>query len=624
MGFRGYLSTGRVLASGAICAALPLGLLGVAESQYYAFGDFRALAYGFCLYALVGCLLGFVYAFLFGGKGRRGRREFVRFAGRAAVMPALLLFIAAGAFLIYRDLWRESPGRAGFWEWAALMLLPAGALLVWIVARVLARALSDRSPATALVVLIVSLAGVLFVPGGDTVPPLPPGPQAGAKADLGRPPVIIVVADALRADVLGAYGAGPEVSPNVDAFARESVIFAEAWSAASWTRPSVASIMTGLLARTHRIVHKSDRLPEGIPTLAGQLQKSGYLTLASVTNVNLAPVFGLGRGFDTYAYHGPRPFLGAPVSASRLFLVELYRLLRLRFMPGRHEVWRYYAPGEIVSETAMGYIEQLAGGGNHFFAYIHFMETHDPYFAHPYDGRAVARVENAHPPVAKAPEFRALYRGEVRHFDGLFGKLVAFLKEKGVYDRACIILTADHGEEFADHGGFWHGTSLYQELIHVPLIVHFPRAEGAGSTRSDPVSLVDLVPTVLDLAGVKPDEELPGRSLRKPQPEDQRPVFADEDHQGALLHAVRLGRYKLVGAGHDDPRSQPEWQLFDLRADSKEISNLATTDTARLDAMRKLLQSGPKGAAGRPVASPENVEIDPETEEQLRSLGYTQ
>jgi len=624
LSFRGYLSAGRVLASGTICAAVPMGLLGVAESQYYAPGDFRALAYGFCLYALVGGVVGFVYAFLFGGKGRRDRREFVRFAGRTAVMPALLLFVAAGAFLIYRDLWRESPARAGFWEWAALMLLPAGALVVWIVARALARALSDRSTAAAVVVLIVSLAGVLFIPGGDKVPPLPPGPKDGTRADSGRPPVIIVVADALRADALGAYGAGSDASPGVDAFARESVIFAGAWSTASWTRPSVTSIMTGLLARTHRVVHKADRLPEGIPTLAGRLQKSGYLTLASVTNVNLAPVFGLGRGFDTYAYHGPRPFLGAPGSASRLLLVELYRLLRLRFMPGRHEVWRYYAPGEVVSETAMGYIEKLAGNGNPFFAYIHFMETHDPYFAHPYDGRAVARVENAHPPVAKAPEFRALYRGELRHFDGLFGKLVAFLKEKGVYDRACIILTADHGEEFADHGGFWHGTSLYQELIHVPLIVHFPRAEGAGSTRSDPVSLVDLVPTVLELAGVKTDEELPGRSLCKPPPEDERPVFADEDHQGALLQAVRLGRYKLVGSGPDDPRGQPEWQLFDMQADPKELTNLAASDTVQRDALRKVLQSGPQGAADRPAVAPENVEIDPETEEQLRSLGYTQ
>ncbi len=624
MSFRGYLSAGRVLATGTICAAVPLGLLGVAESQYYAPGDFRALAYGFCLYALVGCIVGFVYAFLFGGKGRRDRREFIRFAGRTAVLPALLLFVAAGAFLIYRDLWKESPARAGFWEWAALLLLPIGALVVWIVARALARALSDRSPAAAAVVLIASLAGVLFVPGGNAVPPLPAGPPAGVKVDPARPPVIIVVADAMRADALGAYGAGPDASPSVDAFARESVVFEEAWSAASWTRPSVTSIMTGLLARTHRVVHKSDRLPKGIPTLAGRLQKGGYLTLASVTNVNLDPVFGLGRGFDAYAYHGPRPFLGAPGSASRLFLVELYRLARLRFTPGRHEVWRYYAPGETVSETARYYLEQLAGRGGPFFAYIHYMETHDPYFVHPYDGRAVARVENAHPPVEKAAEFRALYQGEVRQFDELFGKLVAFLKDKGLYDRSCIILTADHGEEFADHGGFWHGTSLYQELIRVPLIVHFPRAQGAGSRRSDAVSLVDLMPTALELAGIEADEKLPGRSLRKPPPEEERPVFSDEDHQGALLQAVRLVRYKLIGAGLNDPRGQPEWQLFDLQIDPKEQHNLAASDSDRIDALRKLLQAGPESEVVKSTVSPEKVEIDPETEEQLRSLGYTQ
>jgi len=501
--FRGNISPLIILSTGAAGAGAALAILGVAESQYYAKWSFSALAYGFGLYGLVGMVLGFGYGLLFGGKGRSSRRAFLAYAGRVAVLPTVGLWLVGSAFIIYRDLWKESIARAGFWGWAALLLIPAGAFICAALARMIGKVLCNRSSIAAAIILVLSLAGLLFCGSGQSTPEINEEFYRPLEKPDGRPSIVIIVADALRADALGAYGSKKVATPNLDAFSTEATRFNQAWSTASWTRPAVASILTGQYPRSHQAIHKTDRLPESLPTMASLLSLNGYVSVASVTNVNLAPVFGMGRGFDVYAYHGPKPFLSAPQTARRLFLVELYRLARLRFFPGQRIVSSYYAEGEQVWEVARELVGPLATAARPFFAYLHFMETHDPYFAHPYDGTAVARVENPNPKADKAAEYFDLYRQEIEHWDSLFGEMITFLKDKGVFDRALIVVTADHGEEFADHGGFWHGTTLFEELVRVPLLIRFPQGAGAGTVRDDPVSLIDLMPTAMSLAQVK-------------------------------------------------------------------------------------------------------------------------
>jgi len=623
LSFRGDVSAGKILATGAAGAGLSLGLLGVVEALYYAPGKPGALAYGFGLYALVGLAYGFLYSILFGGKGRRGRREFLAFAARSALVPAAGLFLVGGIFIVYRDVWKESVSRAGFWDWLIMLLIPLAAVAAGLIARKIARTIADRSFVATGSILVLAVVCLVLCGSGDEMPEIPERlTQAGTNDS--RPPVFLIVGDALRADVLGCYGGDPGATPNIDEFAADAHLFRRNWSAATWTRPAVASILTGLHPANHQTIHKADRLPGGITTMAGALSSGGYATVASVTNVNLAPVFGLGRGFDVYAYHGPRPFLGAPASARRLLLVELYRLARLKFFPGHREVSRYYAPGEEISQTAREYMEPLLGVSRPFFFYLHYMEPHDPYFAHPYDGHGVARVENVNPPVEKADEFFDLYLQEVRHFDKLFGKLVEFLKEKGLYDRSLIIVTADHGEEFADHGGFWHGTTIYEELVHVPLMIRYPGGVGSGMERKELSSLVDLLPTVLDAAGVKTKDTLPGKSLLSPNSGDGRKLFAQEDHQGAVLEAVRVDDWKLIVSRVEDPRGQPDTQLFDLSVDPEEKKNLASLNPDRCEELRKLLEATKVAGPGSASVEAEKVEIDSETEEQLRSLGYTE
>ncbi|MFC1655226.1 sulfatase-like hydrolase/transferase, partial [Myxococcota bacterium] len=524
MSFKGYIGVGRILAACIAAAGLSLGILGFAEALYYAPASGLALMYGFGLYGLLGVAAGLALASLFGGRARGREKDVAKMAGTVAAIPAAVLILAAGGFLVWRDVWRESVSSAGLLGWVVMLLVPIGAAGYFFVARILGRALAGRAKGSAIVVLFLIILAILL---GSSLDTWSRGPKAAEEGTDPRPPIILVVPDALRADALG-----PELTPNLHAFIQDAVVFPEAWSTATWTRPAVASILTGLYPSVHRAVHKTDRLPEDVPTLAGLLAQGGYRTVASVTNVNLAPVFGLGRGFEAYSYHAPRPFLGAPVAASRLFLVEIYRLLRLRFFPGNREVFRYYAEGEQVLKRGRQLMEPYTGKPQPFFAYLHFMEPHDPYFAHPFDGRGVARVENPDPPPARAGEFQDLYRQEVKHFDKIFGDLIGYLKESNLYHRSLIVFTSDHGEEFADHGGFWHGTTLYRELVRVPLIVHFPGGAGAGTVQNQPVSLLDLMPTALSSAGVDPPGDLPGRILSpEPQP-DRRVLFAQEDHQG--------------------------------------------------------------------------------------------
>ncbi|RME21764.1 MAG: hypothetical protein D6806_14100, partial [Deltaproteobacteria bacterium] len=221
--------------------------------------------------------------------------------------------------------------------------------------------------------------------------------------------------------------------------------------------------------------------------------------------------------------------------------------------------------------------------------YLHFMEPHEPYFAHPLDGTAVAREDDPSPPPESARQFKKLYLQEVRYWDGLLGALVERIEKLDLADRTMVIITSDHGEEFGEHGGFWHGTTLYEELVRAPLVMKVPGRHARAETR--PVSLLDIFPSVLSFAGISTPEGLEGVSLL-----DEglvpagRVLRAEVDCRGCSLRAVRYGRYKLIRSLVEDPRGQPEWQLFDLEADRAEKNDLAKSNPDTLERMKKLME----------------------------------
>jgi arylsulfatase A-like enzyme len=254
---------------------------------------------------------------------------------------------------------------------------------------------------------------------------------------------------------------------------------------------------------------------------------------------------------------------------------------------------------------------------------LHYMDPHDPYFTHPYDGEALARVANPNPDRALADRYRAAYDGEIGYLDAQLDRLFAELKARGVYDQTLIVFTADHGEEFCEHGGWWHGTTLYDEQLAVPLIVKPPRGGVTGAVSDALVSSVDIAPTILAGAGLAAPGAMVGKALgllaSAPAPRDHS--FAESELEGNVLQAYRSGGWKLIHANPGNPRGLPEHQLFDVAKDPREQRDLvasrgeqATTLSANMAAVRSHAESMAVHAS--------ETAIDSATEERLRALGY--
>lgn len=588
--------------------------MGAAEGFYeHVPGGYAALFYA-ALWAAGGVVLALVTALLVRGRERPPRRLFM--TGLTLSLGATTAVLVR--FVLFRDLFAEAPARI----WLATAIgIAAGlvfATVPVIVTRALERVLSSErlGGAWQWIVPVVVLASfaIKAARGDDRIDETQPPPRAIAGKG-----VIVVVADALRADALGVYGAdahrGAPASPAVDAFARGARVYTRATAQASWTRPAVASLLTSRCPSGHDTMAKNAVLPAALPTLAGVLGEAGVKSCGVVTNYNLEPAYGFGRGFDAFHYLPPARYLGAPAEATRLAAYNVYRLLRERYLSHGREPRFFYRSGAAVNSEALRALDQGLGDGE-FFLYLHYMEAHDPYFG--VDGRSFARVQTPHPPVAWSGAMRDAYRDGVRRFDDAFGELLAGLRARGLLERTTVVLTADHGEEFGDHGGFWHGVTLYEEMLHLPLIVAGP---GVTPGTDDTLARqIDLAPTVVGLFGKKTPASWEGRDLFAP---GERPVtsLAEEDHEGNRLRALRAGDEKLIEANPDNPRGLPPVELFDLARDPHERApvsgaehqaGLARQLEAEVAAARR---GGARASSRRPDAA---------TEAELRSLGYVQ
>ncbi len=401
------------------------------------------------------------------------------------------------------------------------------------------------------------------------------------------PNIILIILDTLRADALGSYGAAATASPALDAFAREAVRFENTYAQSSWTRPSIATILTSLYPSEHGAIHKMDALPDRVTTLAEALRADGYWTAGFVSNINVAPVFNFQQGFDAYTYLAPDLYFGATDSTTQLAIYKGLRLARERFLRDRIYVYNYYQDAEAVTGAVTQWVEH--NPPMPFFLFIHFMDPHDPYFEHPYNGRGVARVLNPDPPASRKDELHALYAGNVAYLDQHLGTLFSRLKSAGLYENTIIAVTADHGEEFQEHGGWWHGTSLYQEVVHVPLIVKRAHEERAGQVESRRARTLDIAPTLMAAAGLRIPREFVGRDLFGPAAPEPEPLFAEEELEGDVLASLRVGPWKVITANADNPRGLQPLELYNLDQDAHERHNLALTEQARTEQMLGLL-----------------------------------
>lgn len=383
-------------------------------------------------------------------------------------------------------------------------------------------------------------------------------------------PVILVSIDTLRADRLPVYGYGKVETPNLDLFRRDGILFRNAFSHSPLTLPSHAVMLTGLLPAATGIRDNIGYiLRKDATTLPEMLKKNGYESGGAVSSYTLRQETGISRGFDAYFDEIDVPFLDA----------GLGRLQR---------------PGAETIEAANGWIRTRSA--KPFFFFLHLYEPHTPY----------------EPPEPYSSRYADKYDGEIAHTDALLGDFFKFLKETGVYDRALIIVTSDHGEGLNDHGEEEHGIFLYREAIHVPLLIKLPKQSRAGEEIRQPVQLADLAPTILQAtATASQPAELTGSSLLNRKLENRvvySETFYPRFHFGwSELHSVVDGDYHYIHA--------PKPELYHLASDPAEKKNLAGTERRRLVGMRRTVES-------RIVEAEEPSEIDPEQAAKLAALGY--
>jgi arylsulfatase A-like enzyme len=425
------------------------------------------------------------------------------------------------------------------------------------------------------------------------------------------PNVFFYVIDTLRADELAPYGGRPELTPRMNEFAAEAAAYLQARAASSWTLPSVVSLLTGLYPDRHGVMEgKLQYDPLRQPSLQQLLRQRGYRTVGISHSFIVSGAYGLDAGFGGFYF------------TNHLNGVQL----RSQEARGLLALW--------LSQNA---------DDSPLFAYLHTVDPHAPYTPPAGRGEKPPVLEEGLPDLAvargktdraEAARLRALYDGEVRYTDRQFGGFIDLLKWLGLYDQSLIVLVGDHGEEFAEHGGFEHGKTVFDEVLRVPLIVKYPGGRWAGERIGAPVDLVDVAPTVLaEVAGAAaPDFD--GRALPGPGSPGRRdrPVYFEvapaHDPNGkdvrVDLRGLVTGDLKCIEnrAGVDrNGRPAPGMQAFDISADRGEQRPFPPQagETTRC---RQLLDSWSAARQRQMREQRSHREATPETYEKLRALGY--
>jgi arylsulfatase A-like enzyme len=456
------------------------------------------------------------------------------------------------------------------------------------------------------VLTVLPLTVTLLLTGGCR--PKQEAADARASSEAFRPNVLLIITDTTRVDRLGCYGSDLSATPNLDALAESGTVFEHAYAPAPWTLPSVASLFTSL----HPLVHGAGGrlgdfrpLTPNVETLAEVFQQAGYRTGAVLNVMFLSETFGMTRGFEHVD-----DFVGTTNTRMR--------------------------PAADTTDAALAWLN--ADDDRPFFAVVHYFDPHLIYnppgpfrkrFARQQDRgtdnvlfgsrreMTLFRQGKLHLPADLIGRLEALHNGEVAYTDQQIGRLLDRLADAGLRENTVIVLAADHGEEFLDHGGFEHGHTMYDELLHVPLIF-----AGAGVPTAwrvtDVVGLIDVAPTLCQLAGLPIPLGFGGQTLVpaiQGAPLPPRAVLSEGNMWGPTMYALRHERFKLIR----DSRGQ---MLFDIAADPAERNDLLKANPAKAKQLAtdlSLLLAKLELQRGEPSMT---VELTAEELERMCALGY--
>ncbi|MGB9071664.1 MAG: sulfatase-like hydrolase/transferase [Terriglobales bacterium] len=416
---------------------------------------------------------------------------------------------------------------------------------------------------------------------------VPKAPSSTPKS----PNIILITLDTTRADRMGFLGSKRGLTPNLDALAKQSVVFTRAYAQVPLTPPSHATILTGTYPQFHQVNAMQAPLAADLPYAPEILRAHGYHTAAFIASIVLEPnppyAPGFDRGFDTYdaGFHSEGP--------------------------GEDRYSTTQRRGSEVVAHALAWLNKHPKGP--FFIWVHLYDAHDPYDPpEPYKSR-----------YASAP-----YDGGIAYEDAAVGKFFRQLKLRGLYEGTVVAVMADHGESLGAHGEDTHGVFLYDETIHVPLLIKLPHAAATGKNIENRVELVDVIPTLLQEADVAIPQEMQGQSLLNlmkaetaegnPATEGwhDQPAYSESEYPHTFgwsaLRSLRSEKYLYVQA--------PRRELYDEAADPKAEHNLATSSTAVADTLASQLQAWRRKTSSTRQA-PRPV-LDPGAQAKLGALGY--
>ncbi|MHC4165403.1 MAG: sulfatase [Planctomycetota bacterium] len=442
-----------------------------------------------------------------------------------------------------------------------------------------------------------------------------------------RPNILLIGIETLRADHVGCLGYERDTTPTLDRLAREGVLCARTMSTSGWTLPSVMSAMTSLYPDVHQTYTCKNRLPGEVTTLAEVLKANGYTTVGFVSNPVLDGTFGFSDGFDLYDDFTISLDAGLDIFAVHDQTLNDQQLVHT---------------GELVTRTADRWLQR--NQGEPFFMFVFYIDPHydyippapfDTMFDPGYEGDIDGRGIHKEPRRSQRPSDRdlqhllALYDGEIRYTDGCVAELLRLFAKSGVLENTVVVLFGDHGDEFYEHGKTAHDRTLYDEIIHVPLLFWGPDRLPAGKRIDALTSQIDIMPTILDYLGVPHKGPMQGASLRpliEGKAERLRDTVWAELNTWVHVQAVVSNHYKLV---HNPGNNT--WELYYLHGDPGEQTNLyaqPATSGVQLTLMAEWerLTRTNSALAGDVThgGQIEKIQLDEQQLQKLKALGYAQ
>lgn len=446
--------------------------------------------------------------------------------------------------------------------------------------------------------------------------------------------VVLVTVDSLRADHVGCYGYDRDTTPNIDKLAGEGT-FVDAYANANATRASFPSILTS----TYPLAYGGfDYLSERRTVVSTPLQSAGYTTGGFHSNVWLSRDFNYDRGFDTFYDSKSDPGLLARLRGFIKTNLDqdgiVYSLLQSVYDGAERQagvdIGQTYKDAETTTERALDWVREVESP---CFLWVHYMDVHHPYVPRPTyaaemdihldigerEAIQLRRKMLERPDDVTDEERRTLinlYDAEIRYTDEQVGRLVDAVD--AMFDETTVLVTSDHGEEFGEHGGFSHNPSMYDEILHVPLVCSGDgiRKEGYAETVAQ---LLDISPTILDIAEADVPDTYEGESVRWRLAEDvDATVTSETENEGGLRLSVRRDGWKYIWDQGEETR-----ELYDLTEDPEETENIKGKEPTVSDELHAILEDHVIQLQQTNEQLPE-VQMDAETERRLKDLGYLQ